>query len=162
MKLLMDADCLIKLTKSNLKELVCECFSIIIPQNVQEEVIKNTEEYPDATIIKENIEKNLLVVNRQICSSQKGEDAVFTLFKQEKYDAICSDDKRFIKRLRLFNIPYITPSVFIAILLKNGKLTLKEAYQKLNSLSLFISDDEYQAIVMVLKNWSTYNEDKNY
>jgi len=153
MKVLMDTDCLIKLTKSKLKELVCSNFSVIIPQVVKEEVIDNAEEHPDAMIIKGNIETGLLSINKKQSSAQKGEDAVFTIFQQGKFDAVCSDDKRFIKRLRLFDIPYITPSVFIAILLKKGKLTIKEAHKKLDSLSPFVSEDEYNAIKLVLDNW---------
>jgi len=153
MKVLMDTDCLIKLTKSKLKELVCRNFSVIIPQVVKEEVIDNAEEHPDAMIIKGNIETGLLSINKKQSSAQKGVDAVFTIFQQGKFDAVCSDDKRFIKRLRLFDIPYITPSVFIAILLKKGKLTIKEAHKKLDSLSPFVSEDEYNAIKLVLDNW---------
>lgn len=151
----MDADCLIKLTKSVLKELVCGNFSVIIPQMVKEEVVDNAKEQPDATIIKGNIETGLLAVDKIQSSAQKGEDAVFAIFQQGKFDAVCSDDKRFIKRLRLFDIPYITPSVFIAILLKKGKLTIKEAHKKLDSLSPFVSEDEYNAVKLVLENWRT-------
>ncbi len=155
MKVLMDTDCLIKLTKSMLKELVCGNFSVIIPQIVKEEVVDNAEGHPDAAIIKRNIETGLLAINKMQSSAQKGEEAVFAIFHQEKFDAVCSDDKRFIKRLRLFDIPYITPSVFIAILLKKGKLTIKEAHKKLDSLSPFISEDEYNAVKLVLENWRT-------
>jgi rRNA-processing protein FCF1 len=155
MKVLMDTDCLIKLTKSMLKELVCGNFSVIIPQIVKEEVTDNAKEHPDAAIIKGNIETGLLTINKMRSSAQKGEDAVFATFRRGKFDAICSDDKRFIKRLRLFDIPYITPSVFIAILLKKGKLTIKEAHKKLDSLSPFVSEDEYNAVKLVLDNWRT-------
>lgn len=151
----MDTDCLIKLTKSKLKELVCRNFSVVIPQVVKEEVVDNAREYPDSMIIKENIEKSLLTINKMQSSAQKGEDAVFAIFQQGKFDAVCSDDKRFIKRLRLFDIPYITPSVFIAILLKKGKLTIKEAHKKLDSLSPFVSEDEYNVVKLVLENWRT-------
>jgi len=153
MKVLMDTDCLIKLTKSTLKEIVCGNFSVIIPQMVKEEVVDNAKEQPDATIIEGNIETGLLTIEKTQSSTQKGEDAVFAIFQQGKFDAVCSDDKRFIKRLRLFDIPYITPSVFIAILLKKGKLTIKEAYKKLDSLSPFVSEDEYNAVKLVLENW---------
>jgi len=153
MKVLMDTDCLIKLTKSGLKELVCRNFSVVIPQVVKEELVDNAGEHPDSMIIKENIAKGSLIINESQFSSQKGEDAVFATFQQEKFDAVCSDDKRFIKRLRLFEIPYITPSVFIAILLKNRNLSLEEASKKLDLLSPFVSDDEYNAIKLVLDNW---------
>jgi rRNA-processing protein FCF1 len=155
MKVLMDADCLIKLTKSTLKELVCGNFSVIIPRMVKKEVVDNAGEQPDATIISGNIERGLLSVDKMQSSAQKGESAVFEIFKQGKFDAVCSDDKRFIKRLRLFDISYITPAVFIVILLKKGKLTIKEAHGKLDSLSPFVSEDEYNAVKLVLENWRT-------
>lgn len=155
MKVLMDTDCLIKLTKSTLKELVCRNFSVTIPQMVKEEVLDNAKEQPDATIIKGNIESGLLSIDKTQFSAQKGEDAVFVIFQKGKFDAVCSDDKRFIKRLQLFDIPYITPSVFIAVLLKKGKLTIKEANKKLDSLSPFVSEDEYNAVKLVLENWRT-------
>lgn len=157
MKVLMDADCLIKLTKSKLKELVCKNFSVSIPQVVKEEVVDNAKKHPDALIIKKNIELKLLTLNKtsHSASAQKGEDAVFAIFKYSKFNAICSDDKRFLKRLQLFDIPYITPSVFIAILLKDGKITAEEACEKLDLLSPFISDDEYNAVKLVLEKWRT-------
>ncbi|MCR4320985.1 MAG: hypothetical protein NUV74_11700 [Candidatus Brocadiaceae bacterium] len=149
----MDADCLIKLTKSKLKELVCKNFSVVIPQIVKEEITYNTQEHFDAMIISENIENKLITLNTMSSSSKKGEDAIFSIFQQGEYDAICSDDKRFIRRLRFFNIPYITPTVFIALLLKKGKLTVKEAREKLDCLSSFVSDEEYNVIKAFLENW---------
>ena len=150
----MDADCLIKLTKAKLKELVCKNFTVIIPQTVKKEVIDNALGHPDAVILRENLEKDLLTVNKLRSSSKKGEDAIFAIYKHGEFDAICSDDKRFIKRLRLFDIPYITPSVFIAVLLRSGKLTINEACKKLDLLSPFISDDEYNTVKLILENRS--------
>ena len=149
----MDADCLIKLTKSKLKELVCKNFSVAIPQLVKEEITCNAHEHLDAVIISENIENKLITLNTMLFPSKKGEDAIFSIFQQGGYDAICSDDKRFIKRLRLLNIPYITPAVFIALLLKKERLTIKEAQKKLDCLSSFVSDEEYNVIKAILENW---------
>ena len=149
----MDADCLIKLTKSGLKELVCKNFSVVIPQLVKEETVDNAHVHPDAMVIKKNLEKKLITLDKLSSSFKKGEDAIFTVFQQGKYDGICSDDKRFIKRLRFFNIPYITPAVFIALLLRNDKITIKEAKEKLNSLSSFVSDEENSGIKTILENW---------
>lgn len=153
MKLLMDADCLIKLTKSKLKELVCKNFSVAIPQLVKEEITYNDREHLDAVIISENIENKLITLNTMSFSSKKGEDAIFSIFQQGGYDAICSDDKRFIKRLRFFDIPYITSAVFIALLLKRHKLTIEDAQEKLDCLSPFVSDEEYNVIRAILENW---------
>ena len=149
----MDADCLIKLTKSQLKELVCTNLTVVIPQIVKEEVVDNANDQPDAIIIKDNLDKNLIRVKKQKISYQKGEYAVYALFQQGNFDAICSDDKRFIKRLQVFNIPFITPAVFIPILLRDGKLKKKDATERLESLSPFISNEEYNIIKIILENW---------
>ncbi len=153
MKVVMDADCLIKLAKSRLKEMVCKYFSVVIPFLVRNEVLDNAGDLPDAVIIRENINKKLLLVSKESMSSVKGEDAVLSLYRQGKFDAVCSDDKKFIKKLRLLDIPYITPSVFIVILLKEGILTVKGATERLDDLSLFVSDDEYHTVKLVLENW---------
>lgn len=149
----MDADCLIKLTKSGLKEFVCDNFAVIIPQAVKEEVIDDAGGYPDAAIIQKNIDSGLLAIGKVQTLAEKGEEAVLAAFRRGKFDAVCSDDKRFIKRLRLFEIPYITPGVFIAILLKNGKLTVREARKRLELLSPYVSEEEYSAVNLVLENW---------
>ena len=153
MMVLMDADCLIKLTKSQLKELVCKNFSVVIPRVVKAEVIDNAQKHADAEIIKENVHKKMLTVHRRLSPSKKGEDAILTIYHQDPIDAVCSDDRRFIKRLRLLGIPYITPSVFIALLLRNGQLTVKEAHERLEALSPFVSDSEYHTMKMILENW---------
>ena len=149
----MDADCLIKLTKSNLKELVCNNFSVVIPQTVKEEVVDDAEAYPDARIIQRNIDTGLLAISKMHAYAEEGEEAVLGIFTQGKFDAVCSDDKRFIKRLKMFEIPYITPVVFVAILLKKGKITVKEARKKLDLLLPYISEDEYNTVKLVLDNW---------
>ncbi len=128
-------------------------FSVSIPEAVKEEVVDDAGEYPDAVIIRRNIGEGLLKVSSIHASEEKGEEAVLTVFKKGKFDAVCSDDKRFIKRLRLFEIPYITPVVFIAILLKKGKLPIREAHKKLDLLSPYVSEAEYDTVKLVLDNW---------
>lgn len=155
MKVLMDADCLIKLTKANLKELICKNFSVHIPQKVKEEVVDNAKGRPDADLINENLDKGMLTVCKSSAHTRKGEDSVFTIYKTGEFDAICSDDKRFIRRLRLFDIAYVTPAVFIAIMLRNGKIEISEACEKMDLLEPFISDDEYNSIRLVIENWRT-------
>ena len=66
------------------------------------------------------------------------------------FNAICSDDKRFIKKLRFQGISYVTPAVFILMLLKKRKITAKDAYKKLDALYPFISNDEYTIVKLKL------------
>jgi hypothetical protein len=64
MKILMDADCLIKLTKSNLKEVICYNFSVIIPKLVKEEIVDNAKGHPDAAVIQKNLERKLITLQK--------------------------------------------------------------------------------------------------
>ena len=149
----MDSDCLIKLAKSSLKEIICSSFAVSIPPIVKKEIIEDSAGQPDSLLIKQNLEKKLLAVSEQEMSAAKGEEGLFKVFQSGRYDAICSDDKRFIKRLRLFQVPYMTPGVLIVLLLKKKKITVHEALRKLELLSPMISDEEYATVKVVLANW---------
>jgi len=142
----MDSDCLIKLVKASLKEIVCRHFTVEIPPLVLKEVVHDSKGQPDANIVKTNLEKNLLAVSEDLPRAVKGEDAVYAVFQSGRYDAICTDDKRFIKRLRLVEAPYMTPGVLLVMLLKNRKISFQEALKKLESLSPMISDDESSTV----------------
>jgi rRNA-processing protein FCF1 len=173
MKVLMDADCLIKLTKAGIKEAVCAHLSVVIPQVVRHEVIELGKNHPDSIVIKNNLDKGLLslsesdIETREATSStdskgsigskgsidSKGEDAVLATFLNGGFAAICSDDKRFIRRLRALDVPYVTPAVCIVLLLKQACITLPDAQEKLGLLASFISSDEYHTVKWVLDTW---------
>lgn len=149
----MDSDCLIKLARASLKEVVCRSFSVEIPQLVKKEVIDDASGQPDAARIRENVESHLLSINEQKPGGSKEEEAVFSVFQSGHYDAICSDDKRFIRRLRMFSVPYVTPAVLITLLLREGRVELAEAYEKLKALAPMISEEEHTVVKLALDNW---------
>lgn len=156
MKIILDADCLIKLTKAGLKEDVCNAFDVAIPHLVKEEVVDRgkAKGLPDAFVVERNINGNILKVKGEKGKKiDAGEKEAMALFQNGGFDAIGSDDRRFIKQLRLFNIPYITPAVFIAIMLKRGELTLLDAKKKLDALSEYVSENEYYALNTFIEQW---------
>jgi hypothetical protein len=91
-------------------------------------------------------------VDNRAGTTAKGEESVVALYQVDEFDAVCSDDKRFIKKLRLLGIPYITPAVFVVALMRDGHLTGPEAEKKLDALSPFISSDEYLTVQLSIKN----------
>jgi rRNA-processing protein FCF1 len=153
MNVLMDADCLIKLTKAGLKEAVCTYLSVVIPQVVKHEVIDQGKDHPDSKVIKDNLAKRLLSVSGLKTQGPKGEESVLAVFQNGGFNAICSDDKRFIRRLRANDVPYVTPAVCIVLLLEQGEINISDAAEKLESLRPFISSDEYNAVKWVLDTW---------
>lgn len=156
MKIVMDADCLIKLTKAGLKEDVCRAFDITIPHLVKEEIVDKgkAKNLPDAFVVEANIKEKLIRIDKKRDQTiDIGEKEAMALFQNGGYDAIGSDDKRFLKHLRLFNIPYVTPAVFIALILKQGDITFEYAEERLQALSEYISENEYFAVKSFMEQW---------
>ncbi|MGB7533276.1 MAG: hypothetical protein WA977_09955 [Halobacteriota archaeon] len=72
-----------------------------------------------------------------------GEAEVFRLYKSGEFDAISSDDGKFLKILDALDIPYLTPSALIVHLFKKKVLSKEKAETYINELKEMISDEEY-------------------
>jgi len=156
MKMIMDSDSLIKLTKARAKEIVLKNMAAYIPPKVFEETITIPKEegYPDAFLIEENLKKGLLEVGiieekgdvEQMIERlgiKGGEADVFRLYKSGVFDVISSDDGKFLGILDALDIPYMTPSAIIVHLYKKKVLSREEAESYIINLKEMISDEEY-------------------
>lgn len=56
-----------------------------------------------------------------------GEAEVFRLYKSGEFDAISSDDGKFLKILDALDIPYLTPSALIVHLFKKKVLSKEKS-----------------------------------
>jgi len=146
----MDADCLIKLTKAQLKEGICAAFEVSIPSRVRAEVMVNAASHPECAIVRRNLEAGVLAEIKGCPGRVKGEDALLAAFEGGDYAAIASDDKRFVKKLRLLGIPYITPAVLLLAMVKGKRLTVEEGFSALDRLSHMVSDDEVAVVKLKL------------
>jgi hypothetical protein len=155
MKVVMDADCLIKLTKAGLKERVCAAWEIHIPTLVRRETTSEAPRLPDAVRISENISAGLITVVTGGKRRLKGEDAVMDLFRSGAFNAIATDDVRFIRRLRGLGLPFAVPAVIVVRLHREGNLTRKEAHAALDALGPLISADECAVATLMLQGGST-------
>ena len=81
MKLVMDSDCLIKLTKAGLKETLCDAWDVHVPTLVRRETTVPAPALPDAVRIRENIAAGRIVVVATGTTRGKGEDAVLKLYR---------------------------------------------------------------------------------
>jgi rRNA-processing protein FCF1 len=150
MVLAMDADCLIKLTKAGLKEQVCAAWSVSIPALVRRETVERTPNRPDAVRIGENITAGRLAVRAVGEDLEKGEDAVLDLYKSGGFDAVATDDARFVRRLRGLGIPYALPAVIVVRLRLDGMLNADQAQQALAALRQHVSADQHAAALLML------------
>jgi rRNA-processing protein FCF1 len=151
MKIVMDADCLIKLAKAGLKEPVCSVFTVVIPQLVKKEVVDKGRAHPESAVVAANVEQGLLSVARESRGESKGEDAALRLYRKGGFDAVASDDHRFLKRLKTLGIAYVTPGVFLFLMARDNKISTAEALEKLDALAPFISRDEYVVVKLKLE-----------
>lgn len=162
MKIVMDSDCLVKLSKAGAKEAIVSAMEVSITPLVKKETVDEAKAngYRDAFMIEENIDKELLhVVKLQgktlpVVSVIKGEKEVVSLFSQGNYDAIASDDKRFLKKLDSAKIPYLTPAACLIYLYKSNKIKKAEVAGMLEALKPFISRDEHAVVKLYLKEQS--------
>jgi len=156
MKMIMDSDSLIKLTKARAKEIVLKNMAAYIPPKVFGETITIPKEegYPDAFLIEENLRKGLLevvIIEEKEDVEQMierlgikgGEADVFRMYRSGVFDVISSDDSKFLGILDALDIPYMTPSAIIVHLYKKKVLSREEAERYIINLKEMISDEEY-------------------
>ena len=146
----MDADCLIKLTKADLKERVCAVWRITIPELVRRETVERAPHLPDAVRIRENVDKRRISVREAAGSQAQGEDAALFLYQEGGFDVIASDDARFIRRLRGLGVPFAVPAVIAVLLCRDGELTVAQAREALEALRPHVSADQYAAAQLML------------
>ncbi len=151
MKIIMDADCLIKLTKAQIKEDVCSAFKVVIPEKVRKEIMVNASLHPECSVIQRNLDSGKLNEIAKSRITKKGEEAVLALYQGGGYTGVASDDKRFIKKLRVLGVPFITPAVFVLLLVKLQHISIDEGFSKLNKLSNMVSDDETAIVKLKLE-----------
>ena len=146
----MDADCLIKLTKADLKERVCAAWSVTIPDLVRRETVDRASHLPDAVRIRDNVERKRIAVQEVAGVQAAGEEAALFLFRTGGFDVIGSDDARFIRRLRGLGVPFVVPAVVTVLLCRDGALTAEQAREALESLRPHVSPDQYATAQLLL------------
>lgn len=153
MNILMDADCLIKLTKAGLKELVTDRCSVYIPAAVVREVVDAGKEKgcPDAFVVEENIGHGRLAVVGADVGWMTGDEALPRLFSTDKFTVVASDDAKLLRRLRTGNIPCLLPAVLLYRFQREGLLSREQALDSLERLSGHISLDEYGTVRLLME-----------
>ena len=153
MKLLMDSDCLIKLTKSGLKELAAKHCDVQIPNIVEQEVVHKgkIKECPDAYAVENNIARGRISILQAYSKHTSGDDALIDLYPESDSDAVATDDAKLTRKLRANGIPYILPALIIYKLAIEKSISFDEAHSALNRLADYISQDEYAAVSILLE-----------
>jgi hypothetical protein len=158
MRIVMDADALIKLTRAGAKEAMAAVFDVVLPEAVQRET--TSDRFPDGLLIAQNIQRGRLQVHvvREVPLEAAvlpagGERDVFALHRSlgDPAARIVSDDRRLIKRLAMLSTPVWTPGVVLVALVERGGVSRAQARRWLEALRATVSADEYVACSAALE-----------
>ena len=153
MRLLMDSDCLIKITKSGLKELITNHCEVLIPATVQYEVIQVgiAKGLADAEVAWKNVSSGKLEIFGDTAPLEKGDESLIRLYASSQCDAVATDDARLVKRLKTHGVPFILPGLIILKLVESGHIDRHDAVKALERLAEYISADEHATVVLLME-----------
>lgn len=152
----MDADCLIKLTKAGLKELIASHETIMIPEMVRREVVDagKAKGCYDAVLVEKNVAAKTIRIAKERSSKAIGDETVIETFQAGRYDAVATDDRKFIRSLKAANLPFVPPAVILYSLKQRGLINQETALKGLDDLAPFISEEEYSTVRLLLEEKS--------
>lgn len=160
MKVLIDSDALIKLTRAGMKELLVTAFSVCIPQAVAVETASDDmcTRYPDAVVIKDNLEKELLhVVNLpqksfpELILFRGGDRDIAHCALNGGYAAVVTDDAYLLEKLKASGISVTVPAAMIIAVGRKYRLPVSEVLSYLSALQPYISQDEYATYLLIIE-----------
>ncbi len=140
MRLLLDADGLIKLHRAGVVGQMVKAFQCTVPEAVYHEVVTRGKErlHRDAEEIEHILGGKAEVVRTQQAQGETGlgagEMAVLTLAVQDQSAIVVSDDRRFLALLSARGLRFLTPADLLVVLARQGILVKKEAKKALERL----------------------------
>jgi predicted nucleic acid-binding protein len=158
MKIVCDADGLIKINKAGILALLDERVEIIVGPEVYREVVTIGKEHghsdaleiekvlpkPTAVVLKNRSKSGLKILPDEL-ELGAGEKETLVLYERVSADVILSDDRKFLRELDSIDVPYITPAAMIVALAERKILHIDSALEALTKLSEFVRKDQFQA-----------------
>ncbi len=151
----LDADALIKLTKTDLIKKISEKINLLITEEVfNEAVIEGKNKlYKDAFIIEDLIKDKLIkkasikLVKKELPDLGIEELSTLNAYEQNKANVIVSDDRRFLNILDEKSVKFTTP-VSLMVAMHNKKLiNKKDAIAGMNKIKNLVGKYVYESAI---------------
>jgi peptidoglycan hydrolase-like amidase len=152
MKVVVDSDVLIKLTKTGSKEAIVSLLEVSIPMRVYEETVTESKGCLDAIKIQDNIDVGKIQVQGH-SARDKGEFEALKLYRSGDFELIVSDDRKFLNYLDRNDIPYLTSSSIIVYLLHKNKISKEDTIKYIDNLKMYISKRQYLIAISEVQKW---------
>jgi hypothetical protein len=141
MRLLLDADGLIKLHRAGVLPQIVRAFSCAIPLTVYDEVVTDGKArlHQDAEVIESLLTGVVQILPVQVHQQPEsglgaGELGILGLLLQERDFVVVSDDRRFLALLATQGSLFLTPADVLVLLARRGILTRRAAKEALDQL----------------------------
>lgn len=158
-KVVGDADALIKIGKAGFLEVLAEEVELIVgPEVYREAIIEGKSRgYADAYGLEQIVDAHVRVRDEVSGSRAQveglakniafgaGEREALNLYLQEAADAILSDDRLFLEALDALEIAYLTPAAALLWLVERESLRREDAREALENLRPLIRSEQYEA-----------------
>ncbi|MBT9585039.1 hypothetical protein IV102_16975 [bacterium] len=160
MKILVDADAIIKLTKAGLKEIVVTTFITVIPRVVEQEVVREGKlaGFHDAVQVGDNIDLGRLEVAEPIADEPVqaalfhcGDRAIVSHALLGGFAAVVTDDSALLHRLKQLGVSATVPAAIVVAVGRRRKLPSAEVVHLLDLLAPHISRDEYTTYQLLVE-----------
>lgn len=156
MKILLDADASIKLTKIGIIESFASGFHLILTSEVYAEQVTAglKRNLADAELMEKLVSDGKITVAKKGNRSDvyensrlgRGEKSVINHYRANDIDFIVSDDEAFLKVLDANDIPFIPVAGVILMCMQKGIITKDESFKYLEMLSPMIRDEHMHYI----------------
>ena len=150
-RILLDADASIKLTKVGVIEIFVSGFEVILTKEVYDEhvTVGLKRNYPDAKKMEKLVLDEKVIVAEVGNASNiydnsrlgRGEKSVLNYFLVNDIDMIVSDDEAFLKILDQFGIPFTPVAGALLMCVIHGLISKEKGLRYLESLKSMIKDE---------------------
>ncbi|KAB2945334.1 MAG: hypothetical protein MPEBLZ_02409 [Candidatus Methanoperedens nitroreducens] len=150
MRILLDTDASIKLTKINVMEIVASGFDVILTEQVYKEQVTAglKRNLPDAKRMEKLVHEGKITVSEVIGKSSvenfrlgAGEKSVLDYYLANDMDLIVSDDEAFLRMLDIYEIPFTPVAGIILMCVMNGLFNKEKGLKYLELLKPMIKEE---------------------